>query len=77
MLLALRAVLEGLVPVSNVAEEVDLVLVGEERSTNTVYGCVTPSFVVKATLRVEVVEELRVSLTTPEVQITDLEVAPD
>ena len=77
MLLALRAVLEGLVSVSDVAKEVDLVLVCEESCSDTVYGCVTPSLVVKAALVVEEVEELRVCLAAPEVEITNLEVRPD
>ena len=42
MLLALRAVLEGLVPVSDITEEVDLVLVCEESSSDAVDGCITP-----------------------------------
>ena len=77
VLLALRAMLEGLVPVPDVAEEVDLVLVCEKSSANGVHGRVAPAFVVEATLLVEVVKELGVCLSTPEIEVADLKVGPD
>ena len=73
----LRTVLEGLVPVSDITEEVDLILVCEESSSDAVDGGITPSFVVKATLVVEEFKELRVRLVAPEVEIANLEVRPD
>lgn len=77
MLLTLRAVLEWLVTVTNITEEVDLILMGKKRCTNTVDGRIAPSLIIKATLAIQVVEKLGVSLATPEVKISDFKVTPD
>ena len=64
-------------PISDVAEEVDLVLASEERSTNTMHGRVAPPLVIKPPFLVEVVEILCVRFPTPEVEVADLEIGPD
>lgn len=75
--ITLGAVLEGLVLVANVIEEVDLVLLGEERSADAVHWGISPPLVVEATLLVQEVEELHVPFAAPEVEVTYLEIAPD
>ena len=74
---ALWAVLEGLVPISNIAEEVDLVFVCEQRRADTVHWRITPALVVETTFPIEEVKELAISLSTPEVEVTNFEVAPN
>jgi hypothetical protein len=75
--LALRTMLERLMPVANVIEEVDLILAREERRADTVYRCVAPAFIVKATLLIEELEVLHVRLGTPEFERANLEVGPE
>ena len=65
------------VVVRDVVEEVDLLLFGEECSTDAVHRGVAPALVVEAALLVEEVEELRVCLAAPEVKVANLEIAPD
>jgi hypothetical protein len=62
---ALRAMLEGLVTISDVVEEMYLILLGEECSSNAMYGCISPSFIVKPTLLVKEIEEFRVGFAPP------------
>lgn len=69
--------LEGFVSVTNFLEEVDLILPGEESSPNAVYGGVSPSLIVEATLLIEIVEIFAISFATPEVQISNFKVTPD
>ena len=64
-------------PVSNVTKEVDLLLVREQSCTNAMHRCVTPSLVVESAFLVQIVEELGVRLSAPEVEVADLEVRPD
>lgn len=77
MSIALWAMLERLVPVSNIVKEMNLVLFGEECCSNTVHRSIAPTFVVEATLPVKEIEELLITFGSPQVQITDFEVAPD
>jgi hypothetical protein len=77
MKVALRAMLEGFMSVTNLFEEVNLILPGEERSSKAVNGSISPAFVVEATLLVKMLEVLCVSLPAPEVKISDLEITPD
>lgn len=63
--------------VADILEEMNLVLACEERGTDTVNGCVAPTFIVEAAFLIKVVEELRIRLTSPEVKVADLKVAPD
>jgi hypothetical protein len=65
------------VPVPNIIEEMDLVLVRKESGTDRVHWRISPTLVVKPALLVEEVEELGVGLAPPEVEGTDLEVGPD
>jgi hypothetical protein len=63
--IALWTMLERLVTVSNVVEKMDLILLGKECSSNTVYGCIAPSLVVKPTLLIEEIEKFGVSFASP------------
>ena len=69
--------LERLVPVSDIREEVDLVLVRKERSADGVHGCVAPALVEELAGVVERGEELHVRVRAEEVEVADLEVTPD
>jgi len=42
-----------------------------------VHRRITPALVIKSTLFLKVFEEFHVSLATPEVEISDLKIAPD
>ncbi len=48
--------------ISDVVEEVDLLLLEEQASSDRVYGGVTPALVEEATIVVESVEEIQVRL---------------
>lgn len=63
--------------VSDIVEEVYLILPSEKCCTYAVYRCVTPALIVEATLFVEVVEELGVGFASPKVHVGDLEVTPE
>jgi hypothetical protein len=65
------------VPIPNIIEEMDLVLIRKESGTDRVHGRISPTLVVEPALLVEEVEELGVGLAPPEVEGTDLEVGPD
>lgn len=77
MRFSLRTPLEWLVPVPDIREEVELVLRCKQCSADGVNGCVAPALVVETTSLVEVLEEFAIGFASPEVEITDLEVAPD
>jgi hypothetical protein len=57
--------LEGLMTVSDVVEEMDLILLREECSSNAVYGCISPSLVVKPALLIEEIEKFGVGFASP------------
>jgi hypothetical protein len=61
----LWAVLEGFVTVSYVVEEMNLVFLGEKRSSNAVDGCISPALIVESTLLIEEVEEFGVPFAPP------------
>lgn len=63
--------------VTNVIEEVDLLLFGEERGTDRVHGRIPPSLIIKSTFLVEEFKELHVRLRSPKVKVSDLKVGPD
>lgn len=69
--------LERLMPVPNIVEEVNLVLLCEECCSNTVDRRIAPTFVVKATLLVKEIEKLLITFGSPQVKTADLKVAPD
>lgn len=69
-----RAVLEWLVAVADVIEEVQLVLGREQSCSDGVNRGISPALIVEAAGRVEVVEELRVLLRPPEVEVTNFKV---
>lgn len=77
MSIALWAVLERLMPITNVVEEMYLFLLREKCRSDAMHWRISPSFIVKATLLVEEVEELLVTLTSPEIKITDFKITPD
>jgi hypothetical protein len=62
---ALWTVLEGFMSVSDVIEEMDLILLGEECSSNAMHGCISPSLVVKAALLIEKIKEFGVAFASP------------
>ena len=64
-------------PVPDIREEVELVFGCKQSSTDRVNGGITPSFIVKATGLVEMVEEFAVRLSSPEVEVADFKVGPD
>ena len=68
--IALRAVLERLVSISDIVEEVDLLLLGEKRSANGVHRRISPSLVVEPSGLFKVVEEVRIGLRAPESQVS-------
>lgn len=67
----------GIVLVSNVAEEPDLVLADKQREAEGVDGRVAVALVEEAAALVEMLEELSVRLPPPERQRPDLEVAEE
>ena len=75
--LTLRTMLEWLMSVSNIVEEVDLIFAREEGGADGMNRRVAPSLVVEPALGIEVLEELAVRLAAPEVEVSDLEIAPD
>jgi hypothetical protein len=74
---SLWAMLERLMSVSDIVEEVYLILPSKKCRTYAVYGRVTPALVIEATLFVEVLEELGVGFAPPEVHVGDLEITPE
>ena|SRR5690349_1489095 len=58
----LRTMLERLVSVPNVVEKVDLVLFREQRRSDRMHRRIPPTFIVKPTGLVEVVEKVKVGL---------------
>ena len=75
-LLVRRAVREGHVPVRNVIEEVDLVLVEHEARRDGVDGGITPPLVEEAAVAVQRLEEVGVGLRAEPVEAADLKVGP-
>jgi hypothetical protein len=69
--------LERLVSITNLFEEVDLILPGEKSCADTVDGGISPSFVVESTLLVQMLEIFGVCFAAPKVEITNLKVTPD
>lgn len=69
--------LEGFVPIPYILEEVDLILLREEGSAETVDRCISPPLVVEPTFRIEMLEVSCVSFTTPEVKISNFKITPD
>lgn len=76
-LLVARTVRIRIMLVPHIAEKVDLVLWQEQRSRDGVHRGVSPPLVVEPALRVEVVEEGLIGVATPEIEVSDLKVAPD
>ena len=62
--------------ISNVVEEVNLVLSQKKTGSNRVNGCIAPPLIEEATISVERVEEVNVSLRPEEVKVANLEVRP-
>lgn len=75
-LLARRAVGEGDVEVSNVVEEMNLILVKEEAGGNGVDGSITPSLVEETAILVQRLEEVEVRLAAEPLKATNLKVGP-
>ena len=75
-LLASWAVGERNVVVSNVVEEVDLLLRKHQTGCDRMNWCVTPALVEESTIPVKVVEVVNVSLGTKPVKVSNLEVGP-
>jgi len=73
---ALWTMLEWLVSVSYVLEEVYLILFREERSTQTVYWCISPTLIVETAFWVQVFKVFLVCLSSPEIKVSNLKVAP-
>ena len=73
----LWAVLEGFVSISDIVEEVDLILASEQCRADGVHGRIAPSLVVKSSCLVQVIEEIHVRLRPPEVEVTEFKVGPD
>jgi D-ribose pyranose/furanose isomerase RbsD len=65
------------VPIPDIIEEMDLVLIRKESGTDRVHWRISPTLVVEPALLVEEVEELGVGLAPPEVEGADLEIGPD
>lgn len=64
-------------PVPDILEEVNLILVGEKSCTDGMHRRITPTLVVEATLAIEMLEEFGVCLAAPKVEVADFEVGPD
>lgn len=75
-LLARRAVGEGHVPVGDVVEEVDLLLLEHQTSGDGVHGGVTPALVEETALLVKGLEVVEVRLGPKPVQVANLKVGP-
>jgi len=72
----LGAMHEWVVEVPDLVEEMDLVFARKQCRANAVYGRISPSLIVKSTLLVQKLDKLRVRLASPEIEVTDLKVAP-
>lgn len=75
-LLTSRAVSERNVIVSDVVEEVDLLLVKQDTSSDGVDRRISPAFVEETSILVKRLEEVDVSLATEPVQVANFEVGP-
>lgn len=75
-LVASWAVGEGHMIVSDIVEEVDLVLLEHETGGDRMNRSVTPSFVEEAPVLIEGFEEIKVGLGAEPVKVADLEVGP-
>jgi hypothetical protein len=62
--------------ISNVVEEVNLVLLQEKTSGNRMDGCITPSLVEETTVLIEGLKEVEVGLASKPLKTTNLEVGP-
>lgn len=74
LLLASWAVGEGNVVVSNVVEEVKLILVEHQASGDGVDRSITPALVEEATVSVKSIKVGEISIGTKPVQVSDLKV---
>lgn len=75
-LLTSRAVSEWYVVVSNVVEEVKLLLLQKETSCDRVYRGITPALVEETAILIKRLEKVYVGLGSQPVEITDLKVRP-
>lgn len=75
--ISLWAVLERIVLITNIVEEMDLVLFRKQRCADAMHWCISPPLIVETTLLIEEIKEFHVSFATPEVEVTDLKVTPD
>lgn len=73
----LRTMLERFMPIPDILEKVDLTLVRKECRSDRVYRRISPSFVVETTFSIKEVEELRISISTPEIEISNFEIGPE
>lgn len=55
--IALWAVLEGFVTISDIIEEMNLVLLGKKCSTNAMDRCISPALVIESALMIEEIKE--------------------
>ena len=62
------------VPVGNIVEEMDLLLVVHEPCRDGVYWGITPSLVEEATILIQGFEEVNIRLAAQPLQATNLEV---
>jgi len=74
---SLWAMLEGLMPITDIVEKVDLILVCKKSCADAVNWGVSPALIVEPALGVKMLEELHVRLATPESQVTNLKVTPE
>jgi hypothetical protein len=77
VLLASRAMRERHVVVGDVVEEVELILVQHQSSSDGVHGRIAPAFIEEATGLIQRREEVNVRVRAKPVQVTNLEVGPE
>jgi hypothetical protein len=75
-LLVSWAVGKGDVIVSNILEEVELILLKEKTSSNRVHGSITPSLVEETTVLVQRLKEVKVRLAAEPRQAANFKVGP-
>lgn len=75
--IAVRAIAKDTVLISNIAEPMYLLIRHKEAQRNTVYGSVTPAFVEEIARLIKIVKVVPICLRAPEIQVADLEIAPE
>jgi hypothetical protein len=62
--------------VSDIVEKMNLFFLQQNASRDRMNWCITPAFVEESTILVKCIEEIRVSLRSQPIEVTDFEIGP-